>query len=119
MANHAGVSGPFNPTIGLNQAQDGTAAPLCVIGVAPANIAADAATWGNSALGNFFGVQSAATVSYKDGAHEMTRLVQAPGGPYGDFDATFAAQAVVAGAQAAVKYAQTAAVAAPDQYKFS
>jgi len=124
MANHAGVSGPFNPTIGLNQAQDGTAAPICVIG-APyggtmaAWITAVQTASNSAALGNFFGQQSANTVSYKDGAHEMTRLVQPPGGPYGDFDATFTAQAAVAGAQAAVKYAQTAAVASPDQYKFS
>src|SRR5215472_5212824 len=75
MANSAGVSGPFNPAIGLG----GSLGPL-VIGVSPANLPAAIAgppAWGQAALGEFIGVQSANTVEYSDNP------------PSVDFDSTF------------------------------
>lgn len=96
--NSAGVSGPFNPLIGSGLAQDGTAAPVCIIGVSAANLVATVATFGpqQSALGNFIGQQgrtSAQGAGYSE-SHP----------PPNDFDTTFACQAVVAGAQAATNY---------------
>lgn len=96
--NSAGVSGPFNPLIGSGLAQDGTAAPVCIIGVDPANLATAVAAFGpgQSALGNFIG-QQAKTTAQGAGYSESHP-------PPNDFDNTFTCQAVVAGAQAATHY---------------
>jgi hypothetical protein len=102
MANSSGVSGPFNPTIGLNLAQNGTAAPLSLIGfkttdISPAMIAGK---WQQAAAGNFVGVQStrATPMGYNQ------QLAQAVP-PVHDFDAAFVAMASdVSGSAIALTY---------------
>lgn len=86
MANSAGVSGPFNPAIGLGTAQQ------LVIGVAAANLAATitAGKWQNAALGNFIGQQTDTT------AHPTAKYSQAQGQAPVDFDGTFTCKGIVA-----------------------
>lgn len=81
MANASGVSGPFNPAIGLGTKQDNL-----IIGVAPGSVATvvGADDWQQAALGNFIGVQSETTTAYS----------QAQGDTPRDFDPSFLADVV-------------------------
>jgi hypothetical protein len=112
MANSSGVSGPFNPSIGLGLAQDGVASPQAVIGVSAANLASIASTspWGRSASGNFIGISSTRTVSYKQSYGGSTP-------PQVDFDPTFK-PAISDETLPGLGSATYTQITAPDQYKF-
>lgn len=117
MPNAAGISGPFNPVIGIGTPQDGTANPLCILGVDPINIPSHVLinNWQRAALGSFIGVQSSVDPvmgTYHDGSTS----VSVPKQP--DFDSTFLAQIVTpASALGAAQYRQ-GVPAVPNQWAF-